>query len=941
MNIIEEEEECKFNDVPKSDHEMKVQSFVKPRIADYLNDNHTIENCNVIKRVLHLLSYYQRIKQHENINIYEYLTSLQNYDISTFLEDWHQAKNNHFLRHKDDIEWFKSQIDTTCHPIKICEYVSRHHRQRGKEVYDSIQIKIDYHNMILMDILDSIHAFIFHSSQRQYTSKPVKNIKCKWNDETDEDKHQSEQISINQCTVEQIIFIINNVVFQKLNPKIRDNLISYKPKIISYIKEHECDGTKLEEMKRKCFINDVATYLDNNKLKGSLGPFYKTIMTHFEQKEEKSMVSLDDWIDKPQFIKECSTDQIACIVDHIIANKTNKLREHKQSIINYLKQNQFDGSKLYEIQRKDFINKIAKYLENNKLRAPLGLLRKNIMEFDLSIFTGIQPDEIITSKTTDIQSPSFVPHNNKFETTLTLENNNKTNYFSFGMQYRYTKKLQKHPLYVKSKHNTLKDELIAYFVSVQDTQRDEERLKLSQLETIKSMHSKFHSFLNLLLIGEHASKQQNYADILWIDANVETSSNTRISTLLKTEAKSSQQLQQIITTLCKSFKDELLVSTNFPSILFIMLLKTKLTKFKRLVGNHLKIYFETLADACTIYKSSQNQQLTYCDEHKENIMECTQCKASLQYIQPWTSTSATELMNKDILELLESNIASYIYYSRTNQGDTIGDDDFRLRMEAIQLLMHDVVNIFNHIFQHDDFNAYPLFKSFNTSGQGKKKSKNSDHKFTQENIKSILEDESYINEPRNDESQIFNFYPFVFAKMMENLHQLWLQELCPDTEDEMVVELRAAAEEWFISRTIPKLKSISSQYMHLNAIADGFETIFRDDLYEELPMSVMFKIKNDFATVAMQIIKDKFELNKTQYVDFQSELRSKPFIETALVTIKMSTVKHMKAIWYQGINDAHNVQPNQPIQIEIHHHQIQLPHIIWESLMLLPIQLII
>eukprot|EP01084_Bolivina_argentea_P025428 47280_1 len=24
----------------------------------------------------------------------------------------------------------------------------------------------------------------------------------------------------------------------------------------------------------------------------------------------------------------------------------------------------------------------------------------------------------------------------------------------------------------------------------------------------------------------------------------------------------------------------------------------------------------------------------------------------------------------------------------------------------------------------------------------------------------------------------------------------------------------------------------------------------------------------------------------------------------------------MKAIWYQGINDAHNVQPNQPIQID-------------------------
>eukprot|EP01084_Bolivina_argentea_P150824 263342_1 len=64
--------------------------FVAPRESDYIdcqNIGQDIDKCNVIKRIIWLLIYYQHNK---NANMYEYMSS-NSYGIHIFMEDWYQA----------------------------------------------------------------------------------------------------------------------------------------------------------------------------------------------------------------------------------------------------------------------------------------------------------------------------------------------------------------------------------------------------------------------------------------------------------------------------------------------------------------------------------------------------------------------------------------------------------------------------------------------------------------------------------------------------------------------------------------------------------------------------------------------------------------------------------------------------------------------------------
>eukprot|EP01084_Bolivina_argentea_P150757 263242_1 len=84
----EEEEEYKFSfdAVESTKTHSKITEFVQPRRSDYIDCKikyHQIDNCNIVNRVVHLMIWYH---QHENVNIYEYMCSLKNYNISTFME---------------------------------------------------------------------------------------------------------------------------------------------------------------------------------------------------------------------------------------------------------------------------------------------------------------------------------------------------------------------------------------------------------------------------------------------------------------------------------------------------------------------------------------------------------------------------------------------------------------------------------------------------------------------------------------------------------------------------------------------------------------------------------------------------------------------------------------------------------------------------------------
>eukprot|EP01084_Bolivina_argentea_P265210 449444_1 len=91
---------------------LKSIEFIAPQELDYIDcerNDHEVTNCHVVKRILHILKYYQ---EHKNVQMFEYITSLDNYSVPTFMEDWYQAKKNHFAN-MNDTTW-TNNIDIKC-----------------------------------------------------------------------------------------------------------------------------------------------------------------------------------------------------------------------------------------------------------------------------------------------------------------------------------------------------------------------------------------------------------------------------------------------------------------------------------------------------------------------------------------------------------------------------------------------------------------------------------------------------------------------------------------------------------------------------------------------------------------------------------------------------------------------------------------------------------
>eukprot|EP01084_Bolivina_argentea_P290795 499622_1 len=243
----------------------------------------------------------------------------------------------------------------------------------------------------------------------------------------------------------------------------------------------------------------------------------------------------DIWCNQPTSIEQCNVSQIEYITEQIIVNELSKLNDYKSKIIDFIKEHKMNGNKLISMKRKDFICKIAEYLKDNKLKGSLGTLRKSIIHFNLPIFPSILRTETIS---VDSIKPS-----NKFETTMTLEKENDAYYYSFGTQYRYTQNLQQHPFYVQSKYATLKEELLAYFDSIQKKQVDSAVLIEAQLNTIEYMDVHLRPILRVIA---------NLPSV--INTASETTGITRqhissIFEVLKMEDKMFQKLITIITEL--------------------------------------------------------------------------------------------------------------------------------------------------------------------------------------------------------------------------------------------------------------------------------------------------------------------------------------------------------------------------------------------------------
>ena len=180
--------------------ELLLTEFVYPQKSDYIEcamNNHDISNCNVMKRISHFLQFYEEQQfVDESISIYDHMQSLDGYDISQFSEDWYQIKIHHLNKDKNNLDFLQDVIkNKDCDGSNQCKYVQRYSRDREKDKIEPKSKDFDVRNFILIDQMDSIHSFLFHSMQRRDTFVPFGDV----NDEKNK--------SLNECSADQIIHI--------------------------------------------------------------------------------------------------------------------------------------------------------------------------------------------------------------------------------------------------------------------------------------------------------------------------------------------------------------------------------------------------------------------------------------------------------------------------------------------------------------------------------------------------------------------------------------------------------------------------------------------------------------------------------------------------------------------------------------------------------------
>eukprot|EP01084_Bolivina_argentea_P238892 401391_1 len=358
--------------------------FISPQVDDYMNCDCEIQKCNAIQRIIHLLEHYKHSQyqlglyngnENKMILLYEYIMSLNKYSIPMFMEDWYHSKTHHF-KSESEYQFFKSNKLVNCSKENSakCIHVNRYETARAKERYN-IKKEIDHKNLILADQIHSIHTFIFHSqspstrfcSQEvhydsdEYCKHVTKEIDIKL-----EEKMQ--QISTNpqslqECNVSQIICILNHKkTFNKL-----DKLLKYQNKIINYAKENELSGIKLSKMNRKDFLYQISDYINDKKMRGQLGQLYSNVIS-----VDLSCVFANHLMDNIFSIQDCTVDHMLYILNHgNVFDKLDKLMSYKSGVINYIVENNLNGSKLIKMKRKGFLNAISAYLSNKKLKISL------------------------------------------------------------------------------------------------------------------------------------------------------------------------------------------------------------------------------------------------------------------------------------------------------------------------------------------------------------------------------------------------------------------------------------------------------------------------------------------------------------------------------------------------------------------------------------------
>eukprot|EP01083_Nonionella_stella_P025953 71457_1 len=302
------------------------------------------------------------------------------------MEDWYRCKKNH-IKTRKDIQYFQNIEAINCDRIKSCVYVRRYQRHGDRSTTRNDRTtnqETDTKNIILMDVLNNIHTFIFHWMPLRFRTSAIHALSYD-HDESDDKSFE-------------IIFKGGNETKQDTDTKDQGE----------------------EEETKKC---------------------------------EPAML----WPNGPKPMTQCNVQEMAFLLKHEIVDRVAKLQAYKDDIAKYIEDNALDGPALSLLKRKQFAEQFVQLFDDTKLRMSFIKLHKHIWDYN-------DPQYVIEELVNEPVDEPIVMDNSKFVSTIANNSNHsELSYFSLGQQYRYTTHLQKHPLYVKPRFASLKEELACYF----------------------------------------------------------------------------------------------------------------------------------------------------------------------------------------------------------------------------------------------------------------------------------------------------------------------------------------------------------------------------------------------------------------------------------------------------------------------------------------------
>eukprot|EP01084_Bolivina_argentea_P152152 265456_1 len=375
QQIVEEKQKINTENLITSE-------FVSP--APYDISCRDISKCNAIKRVIHILKYYESKRVSKEfgtgiIPLYEYISShLQdkNYSVAGFMEDLYRCVNNHF-RTKKDLDWFSKYTQINCAETRVrCSYFQRFTRARGHVTYN-VDRSVDHANIILIDKLDAFHTFVFHTLPQKFSKtnqfpRIIKQVDT--NTESDENQPNKfitmpspndEKSAVSYYSFGQQFKYTENLNSHPLyiKPKYKD----IKQEIFEYFKavnltldtinlfESQSNTVKSMDVRVKSILtnfNDIQFEL--SRLFASLTQYELSELANDEKKTD---------ILFPKSIATCSLQQVVSILSTSdVFDDLEVLIQYKSEIINYFKNNWFNGSKLVHTIENDFVTQVSGYL---------------------------------------------------------------------------------------------------------------------------------------------------------------------------------------------------------------------------------------------------------------------------------------------------------------------------------------------------------------------------------------------------------------------------------------------------------------------------------------------------------------------------------------------------------------------------------------------------